>query len=60
MDLVFKETEIQHWANRYAIPHEEDELLGLTDKIVEAKVLNIEELRQLAHWKSPRSARHIE
>ena len=60
MQLRFSEDDIQHWAGRYRVPKEEDELMSLRDAVQARGYLLKSELRQLARWKSPRSAPRIE
>jgi len=60
MKLRFPEAAIPDWANRYVYPREETTLLDLRPVVRKAGYLTKGQLRQVAQWKSPRSAGHIE
>jgi hypothetical protein len=60
MKLLFQESEIQAWANKYNYPQDETSLVSLRPAIQKAGGLTKEQLRLTARWKAPRSAGHIE
>ena len=60
MKLRFPESEIKSWAQRYECPREESELLKISQDIQNAGFLTKNQLRLIARWKAPRSARHVE
>ncbi|MBU4444987.1 hypothetical protein KJ656_07905 [bacterium] len=60
MKLRFDESQITNIANRYKYPREEEELLELRSQIEEKGCLTKDQLRLVAKWKAPRSARHVE
>ncbi len=60
MRLKFPESEISKWANSYDCSQEEKALLELKPKILKLGYVDKIQLKQVAHWKSPRSASHID
>ena len=59
MELRLLQNQIHSYAELYACPREETELLDLRGAVAAAGRLTIEQLRLLARWKSPRSAGRI-
>lgn len=60
MKLRFPETEIQVWAERYRYPTDDDQLINLRSTVIDNGYITKEQLKLIAHWKSPRSAGHTE
>ena len=58
--LRFDERQIRDIASRYQYYLDDDELVRLKPLIAERGCLEKSELRTVAHWKAPRSARHVE
>ena len=64
MNLRFPESEICQWADKYQrdnlqLQSREDKLINLKFKIQQRGYLDREELLRVAHWKSPRSQKHV-
>ena len=57
--LKFNQSEINAIANRYSYQDNEDDLTALKLNIMQRGHILINELRQVANWKSPRSAGHV-
>lgn len=60
MRLRFPEASILKWANRYSYPQKEVSLLELRPEVRRAGFLTKAQLREVAKWKSPRSAGRME
>lgn len=60
MKLKFPESEILKWANNYDSSQEELDIIELKPKIQQIGYINKTQLKRIAYWKSPRSAKHIE
>lgn len=60
MKLRFPESKIEEWADRYSYAGDETGLLSLRDEVQRAGYLTQSHLKQVARWKSPRSAPHVE
>ncbi len=60
MILRFAESEIESIANRYKYSRNENKLIELIDEVKSNGYLNKKQLKIVANWKSPRSAKHIE
>ena len=58
--LQLRFDEIENIASRYDCPDEEIRLIDLKGAIAERGFLTKDDLRQVAKWKSPRSAGHVE
>lgn len=59
MELVFDENSIGTWAARYAYAEEDADLVALVPLVRETGWLSLDQLRQVARWKSRRSARRV-
>ena len=60
MKLRFSETEIQSWAKKYEYPREEESLIKIRESVQRNGYLTKEQLKKVAHWKTPRSSGHVE
>ena len=60
MQLRFPESDIQQWAERYNAGSTEASFIEIRDVVQEQGYLDQELLKRVAHWKSPRPARHVE
>lgn len=60
MKLIFPESKINQWAERYTTSCEETDLIALRETVQQVGFLTKPQLKLLAHWKSPRSTPHIE
>ena len=60
MILKFPESDINYWAQRYSYPRDIDILLSQKKIIQNTGKFTKDQLRVIAQWKSPRSARYIE
>jgi hypothetical protein len=58
--LLCPESELAFFAARYQYPLQETAVLDLRKAIVERGWMTKDELRIIAQWKAPRSARHME
>jgi hypothetical protein len=65
MKLQFSPDKIKHWADQYRDKYdqgdqEDKDLIAQVPQVRECGFLTLKELRLVARWKSPRSARYIE
>ena len=60
MKLRFPEDQIAHWKEQYDYPLRDEDLKRLVPQVRKRGFLTLDQLRMVAHWKSPRSAGHIE
>jgi hypothetical protein len=60
MKLQFHESKIAEWAGKYNYQQEDTTLRGLVPEVRKAGSLTLDQLRLVAHWKSPRSAGRVE
>ena len=60
MNLIFPESKINQWAERYTIPCEKTDLIALLAIVQQVGYLTKLQLKLLAHWKSPRSTPYTE
>lgn len=60
MKLRFVESEILKWANIYECSQEELDIIQLKPQIQQIGYIDKTQLKRIAYWKSPRSAKHIE
>ena len=60
MKLRFSENQIQNLCERYSYSRGEQELINLRQKVANAGFLTKDQLKNIALWKSPRSAGRIE
>jgi len=58
--LRFSESRISEIARRYSYQISEDDMIGIKKNAIKRKCLTKDELRQIAYWKAPRSAGHVE
>jgi hypothetical protein len=58
--LRFEMSAVEHWAGRYSYGRDETDLIGFRESVWTDRGFGKEILRQVAEWKSPRSAGHVE
>jgi hypothetical protein len=59
-ELRFSKTELTHLAARYQYPAQVTEVLNIREIVKSRGYLTKADLKTVAQWKAPRSARHIE
>jgi hypothetical protein len=57
--LRFSSSQIRILAARYQYPLDESQLLAMRPRVIERGHLRLSELKQIAQWKSPRSAGNV-
>ena len=58
--LRFKQDRIRAFAKQYSYEQDDNDIKTLKPQVLERGHLAKEELAKVAHWKAPRSARHVQ